>query len=142
MHFMRTYLTITGLILVVFSGCIYEDGPKFSLRSKKARLVNTWYIDKVYEAGVDKTDEYKNAYVNYKLELKDDNNYNLSYRPGNVANYSENGTWKFSDDMKYLLYTPSGSSNENSWTILRLKNSEFWAQMSINNKTVDVHFKD
>ena len=45
--------------LVFVSSCIYEDGPKMSFRSKKARAVNTWVIDKAYGGGVDNTDATK-----------------------------------------------------------------------------------
>jgi hypothetical protein len=138
---MKINLILTLLIAVTFTGCIYEDGPKFSLRSKEARMINTWNIDKVYEEGVDKTDDYKSVYVNYKLDLKSDKNYDLSYKAGNLLNYSESGTWKLSDDKTKLLYTPK-NGKESSWTILRLKNSEFWAEMTLNNKTVKIYFKD
>jgi hypothetical protein len=138
---MKSPIIITALVLTFFSACTYEDGPKFSLRSKTARIINTWYIDKVYEEGVDKTDDYKSVYVNYKLDIKSDDNYDLSYKAGNLINYSESGTWKLSDDKTKLLYTPK-NGKESSWTILRLKNSEFWAEMSLNNKTVKIYFKD
>ncbi len=138
---MKSPIIITALILTFFSACTYEDGPKMSLRSKTARIVNTWYIDKVYEEGVDKTDDYKSVYVNYKLDIKSDDNYDLSYKAGNLINYSESGTWRFSDDKVNLLHTPKNGT-EGSWKILRLKNSEFWAEMSLNNKNVKVYFKD
>lgn len=138
---MKSPIIITVLILTFFSACTYEDGPKMSLRSKTARIVNTWYIDKVYEEGVDKTDDYKSVYVNYKLDIKSDDNYDLSYKAGNLINYSESGTWRFSDDKVNLLHTPKNGT-EGSWKILRLKNSEFWAEMSLNNKNVKVYFKD
>jgi hypothetical protein len=138
---MNIKIILTLLIAVTLNSCIYEDGPKFSLRSKEARMINTWSIDKVYEEGVDKTDDYKSVYVNYKLDLKSDKNYDLSYKAGNLINYSESGTWKLSDDKTKLLYTPK-NGKESSWTILRLKNSEFWAEMSLNNKTVKIYFKD
>ena len=138
---MKIKIILTFLIAATLTGCIYEDGPKFSLRSKNARIINTWTIDKVYEEGVDKTDDYKSVYVNYKLDIKSDDNYDLSYKAGNLINYSESGTWKLSDDKTKLLYTPK-NGKESSWTILRLKNSEFWAEMSLNNKTVKIYFKD
>lgn len=133
-------LIFAGLLL--FSSCQYEDGPRFSLRSKKARAVNTWYIDKVYEEGVDKTDDYKKVFVNYKLEIKKDDNYVLTYRLLNASDYSEKGTWKFSDDRSKLLFTPSGTNQENAYTLLRLKNNEAWAKTIMNNKNVEIHLKD
>ena len=50
---MKYSLTMLAIILMV-SACKYDDGPKFSLRSKTHRAVNTWYLDKAYENGVDK----------------------------------------------------------------------------------------
>lgn len=135
-------LTIYTIVSLFYLGCQYEDGPNMSLRSKKARAVNTWYIDKVYEEGIDKTNDYKNAYVNYTLEIKDDDNYNLSYRPFNIGNYSENGTWKFSDDKSKILFTPVNTTQANEFKILRLKNNEAWVSGIVNNKQVEIHYKD
>jgi len=131
------------LVLVVCgAACVYEDGPKFSLRTKKARAVNTWFMDKAYEAGSDKTEAYKTAYVNYKLELKPDDNYNLSYRLYNLLNYTETGTWLFSDDKRYLVFKPSGTTQENRIRILRLKQHEARVELTIDNKLVELWLKD
>jgi len=41
-----------------------------SLRSKRARAANNWLLDKAFENGVDKTDDYKKVFVNYKMVIK------------------------------------------------------------------------
>ena len=128
--------------LVFISSCIYEDGPKMSFRSKKARAVNTWVIDKAYGAGVDNTDATKTAFVNYKLELKNDDNYRLSYRPYNLLDYVETGTWDLSDDKLYIVFKPANTTQENKSKILRLKNHEAWVIVNINNKDVEFHLVD
>lgn len=135
-------LTILTFFSLFYIGCQYEDGPNMSLRSKKARAVNTWYIDKVYEDGLDKSDNYKSAYVDYSLEIKSDDNYILSYRPFNIGNYTEKGTWKFSDDKSKILFTPENTSQANEFKILRLKNNEAWVSGIVNNKQVEIHYKD
>ena len=127
---------------VFMSSCIYEDGPKMSFRSKKARAVNTWFIDKAYEEGVDKTDFYKTGFVNYELNLKNDDNYRLSYRAYNLLNYVETGTWDLSDDKLYIVFKPSNTTQENKSKILRLKNHEAWVIVNINNKDVEFHLVD
>lgn len=127
---------------VFMSSCIYEDGPKMSFRSKKARAVNTWFIDKAYEEGVDKTDFYKTGFVNYELNLKNDDNYRLSYRAYNLLNYVETGTWDLSDDKLYIVFKPVNTTQENKNKILRLKNHEAWVIVNINNKDVELHLKD
>ncbi len=127
---------------VFMSSCIYEDGPKMSFRSKKARAVNTWFIDKAYEEGVDKTDFYKTGFVNYELNLKNDDNYRLSYRAYNLLNYVETGTWDLSDDKLYIVFKPANTTQENKSKILRLKNHEAWVIVNINNKDVEFHLVD
>jgi hypothetical protein len=128
--------------LVFMSSCIYEDGPKMSFRSKKARAVNSWIIDKAYEAGVDKTDAYKTAFVNYELDLKNDDNYRLSYRAYNLIDYVETGTWDLSADKLYIVFKPANTTQENKSKILRLKNNEAWVIVNVNNKDVELHLKD
>lgn len=139
---MKYSIYILLAAVITLSSCKYEDGPKLSLRSKKARAVNTWYIDKMYEEGVDKTDAYKNMYVNYKLEIKDDNNYTINYRPFNIGEYNEKGTWKFSGDKQNIIFTPANTTQENSFKILRLKNNEAWVKNTIDGKQVEWHLKD
>ncbi len=52
-------LILAAFLFVAVSGCgKYEDGPSFSFMPKKARLVNTWKIEKVYENEEDVTDIY------------------------------------------------------------------------------------
>lgn len=136
-------LNLFGLIFLLLMGsCIYEDGPRMSFRSKKARAVNIWYIDKVFEDGADKTENYKNAFVNYRLELKQDDNYDLSYRPYNVGTYNEKGTWKFSSDKSEIILTPVNTTQENKFKLLRLKHSEMWVQEVSNGKTIEYQLKD
>lgn len=139
---MKYSIYILLAAVITLSSCKYEDGPKLSLRSKKARAVNTWYIDKMYEEGVDKTDAYKNMYVNYKLEIKDDNNYTINYRLFNIGEYNEKGTWKFSGDKQNIIFTPANTTQENSFKILRLKNNEAWVKNTIDGKQVEWHLKD
>jgi len=141
MKLKNIYLLIFPIV-VFMSSCIYEDGPKMSFRSKKARAVNSWFIDKAYEAGVDKTDAYKTAFVNYQLELKNDDNYRLSYKAYNILDYVETGTWTLSDDKLYILFKPANTNQENKSKILRLKNHEAWVIVNVNNKDVELHLVD
>jgi hypothetical protein len=141
MKLKNIYLLIFPIV-VFMSSCIYEDGPKMSFRSKKARAVNTWRIDKAYEADLDKTDFYKSAFVNYELNLKTDNNYRLSYKYYNLLDYVETGTWDLSDDKLYIVFKPVNTTQENKNKILRLKNHEAWVIVNVNNKDVELHLVD
>lgn len=131
------------IIVAFFSACKYEDGPKFSLRSKAHRAINTWYLDQAFEEGANKTDDYKNGYYNYQIAIKKDKTYEIKYRPFNTFDYKETGTWDFNGDKSNLNFTPtSGSNNTSSWKILRLKETEIWVVQKINGKDVELHMKD
>lgn len=128
--------------LVLFTACKYEDGPKLSLRTKKHRAVNTWHIDQVLENGMDKTTDYKNAYVNYQIDIKADNSYELKYRPFNFGEYVETGNWAFSGDKVFINFTPKDSKSPSQWKILRLTETETWVIQNINGKDVELRMKD
>lgn len=138
---MKNILSILILTLL-FSACKYEDGPKLSIRTKKHRAVNSWSIDKVLEDGVDKTDAYKNAYVNYQVTLQKDKSYEIKYRPFNISDYLETGTWDFSSDKLYINFTPKDSKSPSKWKILRLTENETWVIQNINGKDVELRMKD
>ncbi|MDP2174761.1 MAG: hypothetical protein Q8K70_02510 [Bacteroidota bacterium] len=135
-------LLLLFVFIVFLSSCTYEDGPKFSLISKKSRAVNIWELDKAYENGVDKTNDYKRFFVNYKIEIKKDDSYELSYNPLNIGKFTENGSWTFSDDKSKIIFTPNGTTQNNEWKILRLKNSECWVVQRIDGKDVELRLKD
>jgi hypothetical protein len=135
-------LLIICTLSLFLCSCTYEEGPKFSLLSKKSRAINTWTLDKAFENGVDKTDDYKRWYVNYKIEIKKDDSYELSYSLFNIGKYTESGSWKFSDDKLKIIFTPKGTPQNNEWKILRLKNSECWVVQKIDGKDVELRMKD
>lgn len=139
---MKSIQLFVGLMLLLISCNTYEDGPGVSLRSKKARAINVWVLSRAFEDGFDKTDQYKTTFVNYKLELKADDNYVLSYRYQNAINYEEKGKWKFSNDKLNIVFTPVNSSQENAWKILRLKNHEARVIANIDGKLVELHLED
>ncbi|PLX09230.1 MAG: hypothetical protein C0594_05780 [Marinilabiliales bacterium] len=41
---MKKLLTYSVLVLIMFSCAKYEDGPEFSLLSRKRRIVNNWQL--------------------------------------------------------------------------------------------------
>ena len=124
------------LSLILFAGCRYEEGPKITFRSVKARLEGKWAIEAVSKNDKDETDNYKNALVNYELDIQKNGNYDLKYRPLNIGNYTEDGVWVLSDDKKVITFTQNKGANpgaKSAWTIMRLTNSEFWAQYTDGN---------
>ena len=139
---MRKVFQLIILFSIALTSCKYEEGPKISLRTKKHRVVNTWYLEKVFENGTGKTTEYKAAYVDYKIEITNDDKYTLSYRAFNLIDYSESGTWSFSNDKEKINFNPAGSAGPSEWKILRLKEHETWVMQQINGKEVELQMKD
>ncbi len=117
------------------TGCKkYEDGPAFSLRSKKARLVNYWKIDKWFQNGTDYTDSmYLYPYYKFKDDNKGisevwmhDSYTNMWYKQNPIKI-----TWEFSDKKDSVLIYNSDHDLLDGFLILRLKEKELWMQTTM-----------
>ncbi|HTL82927.1 MAG TPA: lipocalin family protein [Bacteroidia bacterium] len=142
---MKKYFFVPFLILALFGSCKkYEDGPVFSIHTKTHRLTGSWGIHYVSEDGVDKTSDYQNARQGYLLVFTAEGDYTITYTINGIFNYSETGTWNFSRDKSTLILTKTSSNTATEWTILKLKNKEFWMKYtdysSTPNKEVEWHF--
>ncbi len=123
-------LGVVFLSLLVIQSCRYKDGPKFTLRSAKARITNTWRMHHYIDNGTDKTNDFNNVWPNWKLELKSDNNYTISTT--SFIPFSESGTWVL-NDAKTELNLKKNNSGNNIWIISRLKSKELWAHQTDGN---------
>ncbi|MFL5752160.1 MAG: lipocalin-like domain-containing protein [Bacteroidia bacterium] len=114
----------------------YEDGPKLSLRTKKARLSGDWKIEKVLYNGTDVTSSSV-AFLgsNYELDLEKDGKLKES---GNGFSYT--GTWKLGEDKDDVEFkydnNPGSATGEESYRILKLKNKELWLKHTSSNGDV------
>ncbi|MGZ3900983.1 MAG: hypothetical protein ACXVNM_14665 [Bacteroidia bacterium] len=134
---MKTFqriLFVFALVAFIFTGCNkYQDGPKFSLLTKKARLTGDWKIDKVYFNGNDITDAYKTAVgANFVLDIEKDGNYKVT------GNFPDQGKWKFGEDKDDVYFTPNSTGIEDAERILRLKNKELWLRHTESNGDVKI----
>ncbi len=112
--------SITIVIISIFNGCKkYEEGPLFSLSSKKARVVNTWKYAKVFNfnSGSDYTSQYSNSY----LEFKKDGTSIQTDGSSSVV-----GKWDFATDKENIILTGNGSSISYNYQIRRLTSNELW----------------
>lgn len=113
------------LVCVLFSflGCSkYEDGPAFSLLTKKARITNTWKMDKyIYDDGTSTNDV-----DNGTMKLDKDMTATLSLEATNGIALS--GVWEFVDHKEGLRITFQvfSSTTIKDFKILRLKSKELW----------------
>lgn len=135
---------IAGLIAVAgiaftFSSCNkYEDGPKISLLTKKARLCGEWVIEQYLYNDVDQTENYKNLLgADFELNIEKDGNYHSH------GNFPDDGTWELGEDKDDVRFKSSSSnSSEVSYRILRLKSKELWLKYTASNGDIEVvHYK-
>lgn len=118
-----------------FTGCKkYEDGPYFSLLTKKQRLTGDWEATKLISSdgqnmidqGVDVEIEFDND-GDFKLSAS--NTYTDYY--GQSYTYTNNlkGDWEFSNDKEEVELDYDDGFTED-WEITRLTNKEFEANIT------------
>lgn len=127
-----------GLFLIgasVSSCGKYEEGPKFTLLSKKARITNTWNLTKQEQDGVDVTAPA--AYYTLTIALNDDGTAKADFTLLGTPS-STSGNWTFSDSKDELILTDAtGTQN---YTILKLTKTELKLKhLQGNNTIVDTY---
>ncbi len=127
---MKKFLVLALLTLVVVSCGKYEEGPGFSLISKKNRITNTWTLSKVEVNGQDQT-PLSSTYT-MKMTLKDDETLSANYTIFTVP-YTTTGTWAFNADKSSLILTDNSGTSTN--TIVRLTNKEMKLRQIANGDT-------
>ena len=124
--------TTTALLTLAFLGSIalsscskYEDGPAFSLRSKKERVANTWRVESATNNGSDVT----SAFDQYQLQMLSDGDATLAalYTLGEFTfEFETNGTWTLESTGEVLRLDFENNAADESYEILRLKEDELW----------------
>lgn len=115
----------------------YEDGPKFSLKSKTKRLSNKWYVSQsIATTGEDNTHEWENG----SIEIKKDGSYSIvQFGPDQVMKVEETGTWEFVNKKTQIQTVGiqkeievatntvySEYSSDFLWRITKLEKDEVW----------------
>ena len=119
-------LLFTSLVIFGSSCKKYEDGPSLSLRTKKARLANTWELTEATDGNVD----ISAFMTGLEMTIEKDGNYSKGGTIANGTTINEIGTWEFSEDKTTLILSPNGSLFPVKWIITRLKNDELWLKRS------------
>lgn len=116
-------LIVAGLLLSILSCGKYDEGPFFSMRTKKARLDGHWNIVLVYNNNVDVTRFYPDDY-GYVFDK------NGSFR--HIENGNDHlGTWEFNSDKSEILITFENSSKSDAFTVLKLTNKHMWWKRTV-----------
>lgn len=127
---MKKLFCIAFLSLLAVSCGKYEEGPGFSLISKKNRVTNTWLLSKVEVNGQDETPQ--SSTYTLKMTLKEDETLSASYTIFTIP-YTTTGTWAFNSDKSALILTDNSGTSTN--TILRLTNKEMKLRQIANGDT-------
>ncbi len=116
-------LMFVAVAAFVFVGCKkYDDGPAFSLASKKGRVVNVWKIEKMIYEGND-VPLSGSGMENYTMEFTKDNK--VIYTDNGIADPDQD-TWEFGDKKETIITKPVSGSGADTIQITRLKSKEFW----------------
>lgn len=117
-------LAATVVTILNFSSCgKYEDGPSFSLRSKKARLTGEW---EVVEINGQKPTGYK---LEMEFEKSGDFKATYAYTYGSQT-YSDvaKGEWEWESDKEEISIRFDGETTTTDFEIKRLTNKELWLE--------------
>ncbi len=141
---MKKVLAISIIAIFAFASCgKYEDGPAFSLASKKSRVVNVWQLDKYFVNGQEQTltADDKDDYI----EFTKDGKAIFTWVSGSQITTIE-GTWEFDDSKEHLItkitFTVLGqtTTTSTSYKILRLKSNELWVESQENGNTYKEYY--
>lgn len=126
---MKVFLKIL-VILFIFQSALtfiscgkYEDGPGFSLRTKKARLTGEWEVVEI------DGDNVKDGDV---LEFFRDGTFEFDYGSGDAE-----GEWEW-EDGKSVIELDYDDAGKYEFEILRLTNKELWVE---NESHIEVYFE-
>ncbi|MFN5217824.1 MAG: hypothetical protein ACK5CL_03580 [Sphingomonadales bacterium] len=130
------FAALSVLVLHTSSCKRYEEGPAFTLRTAKARLVNTWEIEKYMVNGEDITALVLPFFGEHSLELSRDNRYEW-----NIGGMNEKGKWSFIENRDKVEMLEDGDSIKFSQKIIKLTNNEFWVEGQEDGDNIEVHYK-
>jgi hypothetical protein len=116
----------------VFTSCYkYEEGPRISLLSRKARLCNEWVLQTYLDNGTDKTVAGETT----TLTIENDGTYSISTvrnEMGQVQSEFSHGTWVFQDAKGQVVMTDSKEDAiPLTYDILELRNSNLQLRKKI-----------
>jgi hypothetical protein len=116
----KLVLALTIVTALNFVSCgKYEDGPNFSLRTKKARLSGEWEIVRIGNVN------FPSEGYSIEMDFSKDGDLEFTYSYFTYS-YTERGEWEFSGDKEDLLLTFGNETQK--FEILRLTNEELWME--------------
>jgi hypothetical protein len=122
-------LSIFAATTMILSSCAkYEEGPSFTLLTKKARIVGTWTLTEVTVNGT--VEDLEGMIIKSTLEKDGTGSMSMTW---SGFTFTSDLEWEF-DEEKEHLRTRSKDVDETEFSeweegeIIRLTNSEFWVR--------------
>lgn len=122
------FMAASVVTILNFSSCHkYEDGPGFTLKSKKGRLTGEWEVVKV----TDKTGVNLLSFSGYDIEFEfqKDGDFRMKYAysySGQTYSYVYGGEWDWSSSKESVEVQIDGSNSIQTYDIRRLTSKELW----------------
>lgn len=111
------YASLAGVAALSVTSCgKYEDGPKFSLLTKKTRVAGDWDVKSIGSQVLG------NGY-GLTMSFDKDGSLKYTYTYG-TSSYSYAGSWDFSSDKENIVVNIDGGID--TLEIKRLTNKEMW----------------
>jgi hypothetical protein len=110
----------------------YEEGPSFSLLTKKQRLTGEWTLEAYISDGQDITSSVQAAWGPAAWIIQKDERYSIT------GSFNEHGDWELTGDKDEMRFDPDGNDPAVSYHILRLRNKELWLRYTNSNGTYDI----
>jgi len=153
-------LLLLSLIPLLFISCKkYEDGPYLSCRSAEKRLTGKWKVSELLYNQKDITVAYYAPQLDlYPFNIYSDWSHShfiaITHADGSIIAKSPLVLNKKKTVMSFCLVPEDSKdtivsnifnlvpplSAENNWTILRLKNDEFWMRTDYETNNFEIHF--
>jgi hypothetical protein len=117
-------LSIVFFFVLSFSSCQkYEEGPGFTLRTKKARITGEWRLTRVVD------EDFNGSSPNEQLSwyIYKDGSIEIEQFGGSWGgNISVTGKWEFLDEKETLSLSMQGEYFSGDYKILRLTMNDLW----------------
>jgi hypothetical protein len=122
----------------------YEDGPTFTLRSKKERVINNWASPSVVRNDINET----NFYFVYGMEFKRNGQWvwRIDRNDDTLALAERTGRWKLTAantqiEITYDEIDPSNSEELLFLKLRRLTEDEMWVNFIYREDTYNIQFE-
>lgn len=122
----------------------YEDGPIFSLKTKKNRVSQSWVLDQAFKNESDTITTSIHLSVTFKKD-GDVTYVDTVYTNENIMEQRvRQGAWQFTNNdaaITMVIQNPDGTADAKYWYILRLATDQLWVREQVGNDYYQYNFK-